>query len=151
MKFVILSLLMITFGCSTRKGMQTLDSCHGPLEVQFERVSTNDSSGRPIADLKLKSFVVHFLNDFEDSVYAFVNEKLIFKDYVQTNQASGSAEKYFGYDYSNDKSNSLVLKVVGSKSCFKVNVNKKFKVIYLFKSPENQWTVRFSNFHYLNE
>jgi len=145
-KYLLISLLLL--GCSGRNRLDKNDSCPVRPIIQLEKT---DSTDRPTADLNLKSFVVYFLNDFNDSIKGYVNTKLYFNDYVQTNKTSGSSEKYFGYDYSKDTLSATVLKVVGQKSCFEVEVDRRYKLIYVFKNQDQEWTVRFSNVYYINE
>lgn len=148
-KFIFISLFIIQMflGCSLKSKVIKNISCKGNLNIQYDKNKTNNSY--PLADKKLKAFTVYFLNNFKDSIHAYVNNKLYFNKYLNLNGDSDDLKNYFGYSYLKD-SNIPILKIESKSrnSCFDIEINKKYKLIYVFLSEDGIWTVRFSNKYY---
>lgn len=99
---------------------------------------------------KLNAFQVIFLSDFDENIKAYVNDKLVFEEYVKIGTESHSIENTFGYNYESDLK-LPILKVESTEkgTCFDIEINKNYKIIYLFIDENGKWIVRFSNEYYL--
>ena len=118
-------------------------------QIQYDRAKLfgNDN---PKADKKLDAFQVIFLSDFDENVRAYVNEKLIFNEYVKIGTESHSIENTFGYNYKSDlKLPILKVESMEKGTCFDIEINKNYKIIYLFIDKNGKWIIRFSNEYYL--
>ena len=124
-------------------------SCDGNIEIQYDRkkLFKNDN---PKADKKLDAFQVLFLSDFDENIKAYVNDKLVFDEYVKNGTESHNIENTFGYNYESDlKLPILKVESIKKGTCFDIEINKKYKIIYLFIDKNGKWIVRFSNEYYL--
>lgn len=139
---------LILFGCVSQEKLIKNISCEGNIVLQYDKIKRNDL-GKPLANKNLNAFNVYFIGDFNDSIQSYVNNKLYFENFLQTNNNSDKITNGFGYNYSKD-SKIPVLKIISKskKTCFDLEVNKKYKLIYVFISNEGKWTVRFSNIYY---
>jgi hypothetical protein len=146
---ILITLLSSVSSCKISKKITENLSCEGNIEIQYDnsKLLGNDN---PKADKKLDGFQVIFLSDFDENIKAYVNEKLIFDEYVKIGTESHSIENTFGYSYKSDKK-SPILKVesIEKGTCFDIEIDKKYKIIYLFIDEKGKWIVRFSNEYYL--
>jgi hypothetical protein len=117
--------------------------------LQYDKIKNSDK-GKPIAKNELKAFTVYFLNEFNDSIKGFVNNKLYFDKFLKITGSNDNLNNYFGYNYSKDI-NIPNLKIVSKtkNTCFDIEIDKRYKLVYVFLSKEGKWTVRFSNIYYL--
>lgn len=149
-KIIYLSFIInIILGCKAQEKIMTNISCKGNVVIQYEK-GRHDEKDRPHADVNLNAFTVYFINEYDDDIQAFVNDKLYYDKHLKIEGGEDSLKEYFGYNYSKD-SKKTILKVLSKtdNSCFDVEVDKKYKLIYVFKS-NSRWTVRFSNIYYIN-
>ncbi len=146
---ILITLLSSVSSCKISEKITENLSCEGNIEIQYDNAKLlgNDN---PKADKKLDGFQVIFLSDFDENIKAYVNEKLIFDEYVKIGTESHSIENTFGYSYKSDKK-SPILKVesIEKGTCFDIEIDKKYKIIYLFIDEKGKWIVRFSNEYYL--
>lgn len=125
--------------------------CDSIVKIQYDKITREDRRSNGIEKSNKKSFVVKFMSEFRDSIRVYVNNKLEFNDYVNSDEVTGDSNKVFGYDYSNSSEN-VVLKFESRERgiCCLVNLNKKYKIIYVFIDKTGNWIVRFSNVHYIH-
>ena len=125
--------------------------CNSKIEIQYDKITKSDKRSNVIESSKSKSFVVKFMNEFSDSIQVYINNKLEFNDFVSTDRVSSETDKVFGYDYSK-ASEKICFKFISltRHSCSIVNLNKKYKIVYVFIDRTGKWTVRFSNVHYIH-
>jgi hypothetical protein len=91
------------------------------------------------------------MSEFNDSIQVFINNKLEFNGYVNTDKVRGDSNQVFGYNYS-ETSEKVTIKFISltrSVCCF-VDLNKRYKIVYVFIDKLGNWTIRFSNVHYIN-
>jgi hypothetical protein len=140
---------LILFGCASQEKVIKNINCSGEVVLQYDKIKKSDK-GKPIANKDLKAFTVYFINDFNDSIQGYVNDRLCYDKYLKINSNSDNLKDSFGYNYSKDEK-TPVLKVISKtkKICFDIEINKKYKLIYVFITNENKWTVRFSNIYYI--
>lgn len=125
-------------------------SCDEDITIQYDKVSSEDQRNGIVADRFQKSVVVYFENTFYDSIKAYLNGEIIFDAFVKTDKSKASTDTLFGFRYS-DKGKTDVLKIVSKKKgCIDFNINRDYKLIYLFFTEEKGWIVRFSNIYYLH-
>lgn len=124
-------------------------SCKENVTIQYEKNKFNDRK-KPHADKMLNAFTVYFINEYKDSIQAFVNDKLYYDKYLKIEGGDDRLNEYFGYNYSKD-SKTPILKVISktNNSCFDILIDKKYKLIYVFR-VNGKWIVRFSNIYYVN-
>jgi hypothetical protein len=146
---ILITLLFSISSCKVSEKIVENLSCEGNLEMQYDRTKLfgNDN---PKADKKSDVFQVIFLSDFDENIKAYVNDKLVFDEYVKIGTESHSIENTFGYNYESD-SKTPILKVesVQKATCIDFEIDKKYKIIYLFINENGEWIVRFSNEYYL--
>lgn len=145
----IISLILISCG-SQEKVVQSIE-CKEQVVVQYENASAQAKKEGLEANKKRNSFVVFFLNDFNHQVKGFVNDELLFDENISTNSSTSDTNKYFGYEYTKDKT-APVLKVSipSENKCFDIEIDKRYKLIYVFLTREGNFIVRFSNQHYIH-
>ena len=146
---ILLTLLFSVSSCKVSDKIAGNLSCDGNIEIQYDRtkLSGNDN---PKADKKLDAFQVIFLSDFDENIKAYVNDKLVFDKYVKIGTESHSLENTFGYNYESDlKLPILKVESIEKGTCFDIEINKNYKIIYLFIDRNGKWIVRFSNEYYL--
>ena len=146
---ILISLLFSVSSCKVSEKITENISCGGNKTVQYDKTKLFDNHN-PKADRKLDAFQVIFLSDFDENIKAYVNEKLVFNEYVKRGTDSHSIENTFGYNYKTD-SKLPILKVesIEKGTCVDFEINKKYKIIYLFIDENGKWIVRFSNEYYL--
>lgn len=146
---IFITLMFSVSSCKISEKIAENLSCDGNIEIQYDRTKLfgNDN---PRADRKLDAFQVVFLSDFDENIKAYVNDKLVFDEYVKIGTESHSIENTFGYNYESDlKLPILKVESIEKGTCFDIEINKKFKIIYLFIDKDGKWVVRFSNEYYL--
>tara|TARA_R110002012_G_scaffold318888_1_gene538034 strand:+ start:560 stop:1021 length:462 start_codon:yes stop_codon:yes gene_type:complete len=152
MNRILIILITLTFSvlsCKVSEKITENLSCDGNIEIQYDRTKLfgNDN---PKADRKLDAFQVIFLSDFDENIKAYINNKLVFDEYVTRGPNSHSLENTFGYNYKSDlKIPILKVESVEKGTCVDFEINKKYKIIYLFIDENGKWIVRFSNEYYL--
>lgn len=142
---------MIVFTrCKTENLIIDSISCSEKIILQYDKIKKGDKR-KPIAKKELNTFTVYFVNTFNDSVKGYVNNELLYDKFIKTEDSSDNLKNYFGYNYSND-SKTPVLKIVSKNKnqCFDLEINKKYKLIYIFTTTDGKWIVRFSNIYYIN-
>lgn len=146
--YILLISLFSVFSCKTSEKLVTNTSCNGDLTVQWDkRIAKNKN---PRADKKSHYFQVIFLYDFDERIKAYVNDKLVFDEYVKIGADSHRIDVTFGYNYQNDsKTTILKVKSFEKETCFDIEIDKNYKIIYLFIDENGKWIVRFSNEFYL--
>ena len=147
-KFIAIFIFSFIISCKTEKTISNV-SCSGKVLVQYDRTKTEDSNKQK-ADKNINGCTVYFINEYDDQIEAYVNEKLEFEKYVKVNGSSDSLENHFTFGYSGN-SEMPILKIQSKtqNTCFDIQIEKKYKVIYIFLSRTGKWTVRFSNIIYL--
>jgi hypothetical protein len=142
-------LFIVILGCASKERTIKNISCLGEVTLQYDKIKNSDK-GKPIAKNELKAFTVYFLNEFNDSIKGFVNNKLYFDKFLKITGSNDNLNNYFGYNYSKDI-NIPNLKIVSKtkNTCFDIEIDKRYKLVYVFLSKEGKWTVRFSNIYYL--
>ncbi|RBP27045.1 MULTISPECIES: hypothetical protein [Flavobacteriaceae] len=146
---ILMTLLCSVSSCKVSEKIAENISCDGNIEIQYDRTKLfgNDN---PKADKKLDAFQVIFLSDFDENIKAYVNDKLVFNEFVKIGANSHSIENTFGYNYKSDlKTPILKVESIEKGTCFDIEINKNYKVIYLFIDKNGKWIVRFSNEYYL--
>ena len=147
-KFIAIFIFSFFISCKTEKTISNV-SCSGKVLVQFERIKTEDSNKQK-ADKNINGCTVYFINEYDDQIEAYVNGKLEFEKYVKVNGSSDSLENYFTFGYSvNSEMPILKIQSNTQNTCFDIQIEKKYKVIYIFLSRTGKWTVRFSNIIYM--
>jgi len=144
-----LLLILIIYGCSSQEKVINNITCPGQVTLQYDIVKKSDK-GKPIAKKGLNAFTVYFINEFNDSIQGYVNDKLYYDKYLKTSSNSDNLNESFGYNYSKDKK-APILKLISKtkKTCFDIEIDKKYKLVYVFITNEGKWTVRFSNIYYM--
>lgn len=136
-------------GCSSQEKVLKNISCPGEITLQYDKIKRSDK-GKPIAKKDLQAFTVYFINEFNDSIQGYVNNKIQYDKYLKINGNSDKLNDFFGYNYSKDEK-TPVLKLISKtkNTCFDIEINKRYKLIYVFITNEGKWTVRFSNIYYI--
>jgi len=148
-RYILLILLFSVFSCKTSEKLVTNISCNGDLTVQWDKRKAKNKN--PRADKKSHYFQVIFLSDFDERIKAYVNNKLVFDEYVKIGADSHRIDRTFGYNYQNDtKTPILKVKTIEKETCFDIEIDKNYKIIYLFIDKNGKWIVRYSNEFYLN-
>ncbi|QYS85996.1 hypothetical protein JJC03_13280 [Flavobacterium oreochromis] len=145
----LISFLTLTTLISCSPTQQTIKSisCNNSITIQYDKPLKSQKISSE--DIKKQGFVVIFLQSFNDSIKAFVNNKIYYDKFLKTASNSDNHTNYFGYSYKNDKIVPILkIESISKKSCFDLQINKKYKRIYVFLSDEGNWTVRFSNNYY---
>ncbi|UGU17927.1 hypothetical protein LS482_08605 [Sinomicrobium kalidii] len=146
--FLIAVVTVITVSCRSQDGIVKSLSCEGNVDVQYEKADAQARKEGLVADKNLESFIVHFLYDFDGQVKGYVNNKLLFNEYIKTNEATDKTGKYFGYSYAKDQETPILKVVTDKGNCFDIRINRDYKLVYVYFSETERWTVRFSNIHY---
>ena len=151
MKIIIIFATSFLLGCGAQETVVNSISCNENITVQYDKVSFRAKQEGLRTDKNKDSFVVHFLNDFDVNVKGYVNDKLLFNERVTTRQSTSESGKYFGYNYSKDSINPILkISLLDKDKCFDIEIDKKYKLIYIFLTKNNKWIVRFSNEYYLH-
>jgi hypothetical protein len=142
--------LLCILGCGSHRQVLSSISCGEKVTFQYDKLSKADRRDGVLADANQNSALVYFENTFDDSIKAYLNGEIIFDAFVKTDNSKASADTLFGFRNSN-KGKTGVLKIVSkNKGCIEFNVNRDYKLIYLFFTEEQGWIVRFSNTYYLH-
>ena len=144
---LILVVVVTTISCRSQDGIVKSISCESKVDVQYEKADAQAKKEGLVADKNLEAFTVHFLYDFDGEIEAYVNDNLLFSENIKTNEVTDKTGKYFGYNYAKD-TETPVLKIAMDKTCFDIKIDKDYKLIYVYFSKTEGWTVRFSNIHY---
>jgi hypothetical protein len=144
---LILVVAITTISCRSQDGIVKSISCESNVDVQYEKADAQAKKEGLVADKNLEAFTVHFLYNFDGEIKAYVNDKLLFNEYIKTNEVTDKTGKYFGHNYAKDNE-TPVLKVVMDETCFDIKIDKDYKLIYVYFSKAEGWTVRVSNIHY---
>lgn len=146
---ILITLIFSVASCKVSEKIAKSISCDGNIEIQYDRAKLFGNHN-PKADRKLDAFQVIFLSDFDENIKAYVNDKLVFDEYVKIGTESHSIENTFGYNYKSDlKLPILKVESIEKGTCFDIEIDKKYKIIYLFIDKNGKWIVRFSNEYYL--
>ena len=146
---ILFILLFSVLSCKTSEKLVTNISCNGDLTIQRENRKDKDKD--PRADKKSHYFQVIFLSNFDERIKGYVNDKLVFDEYVKIGADSHNIDRTFGYNYQNDfKTPVLKVESIQKGTCFDIEIDKTYKIIYLFIDENGKWIVRFSNEYYLN-
>ncbi|BFM45279.1 hypothetical protein CFS9_39200 [Flavobacterium sp. CFS9] len=148
-KFFGIIIIIIFVACKPQERTAKSRSCSGEVTIQYDKVQQSDKS-KLIANKSLNSFTVYFLSNYRDTIQGYVNDKKKFEKFVDLDDNSDSMKEKFIYDYSQDKE-IPALKIISktTKNCFDILIDKKYKIIYVFKNND-KWIVRFSNIYYVN-
>ncbi|TQI71227.1 hypothetical protein JM79_2154 [Gramella sp. Hel_I_59] len=147
-RYILLILLFSVSSCKTSDKFLNNISCNGDLTIQWDRKVINEN---PRADKKSHYFQVIFLSDFNERIKGYVNDKLVFDEYVKIGADSHKIDRTFGYNYQKDfKTPVLKVESIQKGTCFDIKIDKSYKIIYLFIDENGKWIVRFSNEYYLN-
>lgn len=138
---------VIVVSCRSQDGIVKSISCESNVDVQYEKADAKAKKEGLVADKNLEAFTVHFLYDFDEEIKGYVNNELLFDEQVKTNDVTDKTGKYFGYNYAKDES-VPILKIATEKTCFDIKIDKNYKLIYVYFSKVDGWTVRFSNIYY---
>ena len=142
--------LLFILGCGSHQQIISSLSCGENVTIQYDKLSKADRRDGMLADANQNSALVYFENTFDDSIKAYLNGKIIFDAFVKTDNSKASADTLFGFRYS-DKGKKDILKIVSkNKGCIDFNINRDYKLIYLFFTEKERWIVRFSNIYYLH-
>lgn len=147
---VIISILsvMLMIDCSA----QSSTECNSEVEIQYEKTSRKTKRNGLETDRSMEAVSIQFLNNFNHRIKGYINGELRFEDVVVTDDVTGMSEKYFGYNYSKDINLPIIkISIEGIDKCFEIKVLKKYKLIYIFLSENNEITVRYSNTIYEEE
>ena len=124
-------------------------SCGGKVSVQYDRIKAEDRN-KPKASKNINGCTVYFINEFDDEIEAYVDGKLKFEKYLKISGSSDSLENYFAFGYAeNTEMPILKIKSKTQNTCFDIQIEKKYKLIYVFLSRSGKWIVRFSNLIYI--
>jgi hypothetical protein len=147
-KVLILLVLVMNFGCSTKAKIIDSITCKENISLQYDKINSREKQ-YVIKAKKLNAFIVYFLSEFDDDIQGFVNNELKYEKHLKLDGSSDELKEYFGYNYSKDKT-LPILKIVSKtkKTCFDIKIDKKYKIVYVYISKEGKWTVRFSNTYY---
>lgn len=147
-KYILILVFATTvISCRSQDGIVKSISCTSNVDVQYEKADAQAKKEGLVTDKNLEAFTVHFLYDFDGEVEAYVNDKLLFNEKIETNDVTDKTGKYFGYNYAKDD-NTPILKIAIDNTCFDIKIDKNYKLIYVYFSKTEGWTVRFSNIHY---
>jgi hypothetical protein len=148
--FLAILIVVVLVGCKTQDKVINNISCSGKITVQYDKIKRSDR-GKPIAKKDLKVFTVYFINEFNDSIQGYVNNKLHYDKYLKIEDGSDNLKDYFGYNYSKDL-NVPILKITSKTRnvCFDLEIDKRYKLIYVFFTNDGKWVVRFSNIYYIH-
>lgn len=147
-KFIVVFLLCFFISCKTEKSISNI-SCDGKVSVQYDRIKPEDRN-KPKANKNINGCTVYFINEYDNQIEAYVDGKLKFEKYLKISDSSGSLENYFAFGYAeNTEIPILKIKSKSQNTCFDIQIEKKYKLIYVFLSRNGKWTVRFSNIIYL--
>jgi hypothetical protein len=144
-----LLVILIIYGCSSQEKVIKNITCLGEVTLQYDKVKKSDK-GKPIAKKDLNAFTVYFINEFNDSIQGYVNDKLYYDKYLTIDSNSDNLKDSFGYNYSKDQK-TPILKIISKnkKTCFDIEINKKYKLIYVFIDDKGKWIARLSNIYYI--
>src|SRR5690606_25091829 len=146
-----LAVLFSFESCKPQERVVESISCQENIIIQYDKTTVEAKKEGRTADKKLEAFTVYFLNDFDDYVKGYVNNKLLFDEKIQTNNITSDTDKYFGYNYSKDIESPILKISINEKECFDVEIDKRYKLIYVFLTKEGKFIVRFSNQYYLHD
>ncbi|WP_417357530.1 hypothetical protein [Flavobacterium sp.] len=148
-KVLLLLLVFVLFGCKSQKTIRSI-SCDTDVEVQFDRIKFSDRN-MPKADRKLKSFTVFFMGAVNDTVKVYVNNKIVYNNYISKTDNNHSLNENFIYDYSKDTDAPVIkVKLVNQNTCFDMVLDQyNYKLVYVFFYRES-WIMRYSNIYYLH-
>nr|WP_315163146.1 hypothetical protein [uncultured Flavobacterium sp.] len=146
-KFIIIFIFSFFISCKTEKSISNI-SCHGKVSVQYDRIKREDRN-KPKANKNINGCTVYFINEYDDQIEAYVGGKLKFEKYLKISDSSDSLENYFAFGYAeNTEMPILKIKSKTQNTCFDIQIEKKYKLIYVFLSRSGKWTVRYSNLIY---
>ncbi|MDO8316250.1 MAG: hypothetical protein Q7T12_01875 [Flavobacterium sp.] len=147
--YLVFLILLLTLGCKTHEKTIKNISCSGEVILQYDRIKYSDRN-KPKAHKNLETFTVYFLSEYKDSIQGYVNEKLIYENYINQRDSDDDNNKYFNYNYSKDtKIPILKIRLVNKLTCFDIQIDKRYKLIYVWLDRNEKWLVRFSNIYYL--
>ena len=86
---------------------------------------------------------VSFSNEWNDSIIAVANEKVVFSNFVETNSATGIAKQFFALEKT--EVDELALYIIGDSTFFTFTIDKRFVQAKLYKKYDGSITVRMSN------
>jgi hypothetical protein len=140
--------ILVIYGCSSKGKVIKNITCPGEVTIQYEKIKKSDK-GKTFAKKDLKNFMVYFLYDFNDTIQCYVNDNLQYEKFLKLDGSSDKHNDYFGYDYSKEQKNPI-LKIISKnkKTCFDIEIDKKYKIIYIYIDDKGKWTIRFSNIYY---
>lgn len=121
-------------------------SCSSNFELQFDKTTSKGQMRKK----NQKNITLIFLNYFSDSIKVYFNGKLKFQEFVVTDSISGDSHKRFFYDLRNEKKLPILKVESSNRNCFDIQLNKKYKLAYLFLDDKKNWTIRFSNKYYVD-
>ncbi|RXG17137.1 hypothetical protein DSM03_10212 [Leeuwenhoekiella aestuarii] len=147
-RYVLMIIIAVAVSsCRSQDRIIQSITCGTNVNVQYEKADAEARKEGLVADENLKSFVVHFLSDFDGKVKGYVNDEVLFNKYIKTNEVTDKTDEYFGYDYSDDEQ-VPILKISTGEQCFDIKIDKDYKLIYVYRTDNQGWIVRFSNIHY---
>tara|TARA_R110002096_G_scaffold421590_1_gene627438 strand:+ start:310 stop:771 length:462 start_codon:yes stop_codon:yes gene_type:complete len=146
--FLIIVVALVTVGCRSQDGVIKSISCESNIDVQYEKADAQSRKEGLVADKNLESFIVYFLYDFDGQMKGYVNNELLFDEYIKTDEVTDKTGKYFGYSYAKDQEIPILKIATDKGNCFDIKIDKDYKLIYVYFSEAEGWTVRFSNIHY---
>jgi len=148
MRNYILLLLITCLSCKTRQADSNI-SCGGKVTIQYER-NNEENKNKPKANKNIQGSIVYFVNEYDDDIEVYVDDKLYFEKHIKIDAGSDSLDEYFGVGYQHTtKLPILKVKSKTQNTCFDIEMNKEYKLIYVFLSRDGKWIVRFSNVYYI--
>lgn len=142
-KIICIFILSLFCNCKSYKTFSQTSSCGNSFEIQYDRAQ--DKYILPKEERDENYLKIYFESNFNDRIKISFNQKQVFYKAVVSNEKKPDdyADMFI---FKMDEKNEYIMNIQGedSKTCLKVPLNKKYRIIYLFYY-QNRWIIRFSN------
>ena len=139
MKSILLITILFTcVGCSFLQNALPAPSCSEKLTIRYEESKYVDNK------LQDASCTVIFESGFNDTLEIYVDDKLLRRDFFETDDSMGYTGK--GVEFNNDGKSLRILRIksVTRERCMEITVDPRYKVMYI-DAGENGWVIFYAN------
>lgn len=147
-KYLFFLLLTVIISCKPTERFTNNISCGGKLIIQYDGINYKRNT-KPTITKDSKIITVIFLSEYKDSIRGYVDNKLTYNEFVDQRDYNDSNNYNFSKPYPKNSTPKIKIESTTQKTCFDIEVDKRYSFVYVWLLEKEKWQIRFSNSYYL--
>lgn len=149
-KILILNILLVLCfnSCKPKEKFERNYACSGNVSIEYEWLNKNEQDKNHIGQYKnpLNGYATYFISEFKDSLKIYVNNEFRLETFV--NRRDTLDPFRYGFVFTDKKKSKPILRIESNekKTCFDVELEKKYPIIYVKLNENGRWFLKFSNY-----